>query len=202
MPATKAAILHAAIEIFAEKGYEGASIQEIADLAGVNKAHPYWYYSNKKDLYRHVLIRCTEQMQDVFLKYYEPSDDPLAAFFNFVYAYHEAAHHYLPLLKILRWEMAQGNKTLREGIKQRKIFPKVFNLLKNIVQKGINQGLFKEIDRCYATLAVFNACNMGFFWRWDILETFPNIPLPREISDCELFRRRVSDFCLSLILLK
>ncbi|MBP8651741.1 MAG: helix-turn-helix transcriptional regulator, partial [Deltaproteobacteria bacterium] len=40
---TKTKILNAAAELFADKGFNGTKVQEIADAAGVNKAMLYYY---------------------------------------------------------------------------------------------------------------------------------------------------------------
>jgi AcrR family transcriptional regulator len=44
------AIINAAIALFAKHGYEGTSIREIADLAGMNKGNLYYYFPAKDDL--------------------------------------------------------------------------------------------------------------------------------------------------------
>jgi AcrR family transcriptional regulator len=45
------AVLRAAMEIFAERGYQGATVEEIARRAGVAKGTPYLYFSDKADLF-------------------------------------------------------------------------------------------------------------------------------------------------------
>jgi AcrR family transcriptional regulator len=47
---TKEKILKAAEEIFAEKGYDGSSLNEIAKKAGISKTQIFYYFENKKDL--------------------------------------------------------------------------------------------------------------------------------------------------------
>ncbi|MFH2114858.1 MAG: helix-turn-helix domain-containing protein [Spirochaetota bacterium] len=47
---TKQRILEAAAQVFAESGYNGARVDEIARRAGVNKALIYYYYDNKESL--------------------------------------------------------------------------------------------------------------------------------------------------------
>lgn len=46
----KQRILEAAAQVFAESGYDGARVDEIARRAGVNKALIYYYYDNKESL--------------------------------------------------------------------------------------------------------------------------------------------------------
>ncbi|RUS60560.1 TetR family transcriptional regulator [Pseudorhodobacter sp. E13] len=53
------AILSAAEKVFAEAGFGGATMQLIADLAGLPKANLHYYFATKEDLYRRVV-------QDIF----------------------------------------------------------------------------------------------------------------------------------------
>jgi AcrR family transcriptional regulator len=53
--ATKAALLQAAQELFAERGYERTTVRDIADRAGVNQALLFRYFGNKEDLFHVVL---------------------------------------------------------------------------------------------------------------------------------------------------
>jgi len=51
----KAAILAAAIGVFIEKGYDGASIAEIAKRSGLPKANVYYYFGSKETIYRTII---------------------------------------------------------------------------------------------------------------------------------------------------
>ncbi|MGR3812872.1 MAG: TetR/AcrR family transcriptional regulator, partial [Cognatishimia activa] len=48
-------ILAAAEKVFAEAGYGGATMQLIADLAGLPKANLHYYFPTKEALYRQVV---------------------------------------------------------------------------------------------------------------------------------------------------
>lgn len=48
-------ILSAAEKVFAEAGYGGATMQLIADMAGLPKANLHYYFATKEDLYRRVV---------------------------------------------------------------------------------------------------------------------------------------------------
>lgn len=52
-------ILESATDVFAEKGFDGANIRTIADLAGVNKFMLYYHFENKKTLFEQVLHAVT-----------------------------------------------------------------------------------------------------------------------------------------------
>jgi len=53
-------ILRAATEVFCEQGFEAASMQAIAERAGVGKGTLYLYYQSKGDLIEQVFNHCNE----------------------------------------------------------------------------------------------------------------------------------------------
>ena len=73
----RAAILETAARLICEKGYEGTSIQDIADAAGLTKAGLYHHIRSKE----HLLLEIQNYGMDVFeegvLKAVSPIADPL-----------------------------------------------------------------------------------------------------------------------------
>src|SRR5919202_877874 len=65
------AILDAALEVFSRRGYNGASIDEIAQAAGISKALIYEHFPSKKDLHVSLLER---HVQDIFVRLAETAD--------------------------------------------------------------------------------------------------------------------------------
>ena len=65
---TQARILEAAVALFAELGYDGASITAIAGRAGVSRATVFWHFSDKATLFqeacRRMLVPFIEQFRD------------------------------------------------------------------------------------------------------------------------------------------
>jgi AcrR family transcriptional regulator len=82
-------LLEAAIEVFASKGYEGASTREICRLADANVAAIHYYFGDKASLYRE-LFRLPEQLQQFPPQMDDPNvpvRDALAAFYRHVTAF-------------------------------------------------------------------------------------------------------------------
>lgn len=52
---TRARVLEAAITIFAEHGYDAATIKQIAAAVGVRQSNLYYHFENKQDLLRQVV---------------------------------------------------------------------------------------------------------------------------------------------------
>src|SRR3546814_1746952 len=62
--ATRARILHAATEEFADKGYDGARVDEIAKQSDVNKNSLYHYFGSKEQLFVAVLERAYTTLRE------------------------------------------------------------------------------------------------------------------------------------------
>ncbi|MFM0500801.1 CerR family C-terminal domain-containing protein [Paraburkholderia caffeinilytica] len=65
---TRHRIIEAAIELFGEHGFEGASTRDIAARAGVNAPALQYYFENKEGVYR----ACIEALADEAWKTFEP----------------------------------------------------------------------------------------------------------------------------------
>lgn len=69
---TEQRIFDAAHEVFTQKGMDGATMQEIADRAGINKALLHYYYRSKDKLYeavaRAVLSKAVSALRQVIEK--------------------------------------------------------------------------------------------------------------------------------------
>jgi AcrR family transcriptional regulator len=56
-------LLSVALELFLEAGYDGVSMQQIADAVGMTKGAPYHHFSSKEDLFGQALARHIDRTQ-------------------------------------------------------------------------------------------------------------------------------------------
>ena len=75
------AIFEAAIEEFANKGFEGASTQSIAQRAGLTKPQLHYYIESKEELYKNILLTILEDWNQIFLGA-TAEDDPAITNWN------------------------------------------------------------------------------------------------------------------------
>lgn len=59
--AKRAELVSAAVEVFAERGYEQTSMEDIRNRAGCSKGTLYSYFSSKEELFLQTLLEATEQ---------------------------------------------------------------------------------------------------------------------------------------------
>jgi AcrR family transcriptional regulator len=62
---TRAVLLRAAVDVIARKGFAEASLQEIADAAGISKGALHYHFRAKDDLVEPVLERCAAHVREV-----------------------------------------------------------------------------------------------------------------------------------------
>ncbi len=63
-------LLHAAEQVFALKGYAGATTQEIAALAGLQKRMLFYYFADKDELYAQVLDGFLQGIRDIHVRFH------------------------------------------------------------------------------------------------------------------------------------
>jgi AcrR family transcriptional regulator len=61
-------ILEAAVTVFAERGYEGASTDVIARMAGISQPYLFRLFGTKRDLIVATIRRCFADTQELFLR--------------------------------------------------------------------------------------------------------------------------------------
>ena len=141
---TEEKILAAATEIFADLGVEGARMDRIASLAGVNKASIYYNIGNKEALYDRVLNQMYESGFSGLhqkLASNKTSEEKLA-----VYVAHLAA--------AIKQNPGIPRIMMREQVTQGRHLPDSFaknivamlEILNSILESGIQEGVFEKVD--------------------------------------------------------
>ncbi|WP_344480886.1 TetR/AcrR family transcriptional regulator [Glycomyces endophyticus] len=97
--ATRAALLCAARDEFAERGLAGARVDRIAEAAGCNKERIYGIFGSKDKLFDAVLIDALQEFTDVVDPLWK--DGEVGAFVVRLYDYHR---EHPQLLRLLTWE--------------------------------------------------------------------------------------------------
>ncbi|BAF72380.1 TetR/AcrR family transcriptional regulator [Sulfurovum sp. NBC37-1] len=138
--ASKQLIITHAIELFSQKGYGSASMDELAERCGLNKAMVFYYFKNKKGLYeavmREVLVEIQQTIIDENKQHSRPKDE-LEGFIR-TYAKFACEHPYMPslLLKELSDSGAIVPEMLFASMRQ------LFALFSDILKRGEEKGCF------------------------------------------------------------
>ncbi|MBU3071378.1 TetR/AcrR family transcriptional regulator [Aestuariicella sp. G3-2] len=110
-------IIAAAEALFAEKGFNGTSTQEIADKAGLPKANVHYYFKTKQDLYAVLLKDILDAwMQDA--RFFQISDEPEEVLRQYIQAKMEHSFSRPKGSKVWAMEIIQGGPILGKEIKK------------------------------------------------------------------------------------
>lgn len=143
-PDTRARILSAAGEVFAQIGFSGARVDEIADRAGVNKAMLYYHVGDKEQLYEAVLTETFERglgsLRLATGKFDSPSEK-LQAILDVVASFGINNPNFVP---IMVREIASGGATLPDEMLLR--MASVFRVVAEVLAEGVSQGVFRSTD--------------------------------------------------------
>lgn len=80
-------ILRIAMGLFARNGFDGTSIRDIADAAGLTKPALYYHFSDKEELYEHVVTERMTRLNAAMREAIAGSDDPVEQVRLFVLAH-------------------------------------------------------------------------------------------------------------------
>ncbi len=108
--ATRERLLGAALSQFAERGFYGASIAQIAGEVGLTKQALLYHFKRKEDLYSEVLKRISERLGASMQARIDPSTPPAQRFEDTILGLYEAAKHNPLDTKVLMRELIDDQR--------------------------------------------------------------------------------------------
>lgn len=146
-------ILEAAVKLFAERGYAGASLRDVAAMAGVKAATIYAHHASKEHILAEVCrVGHEEQYRATRTAVLASGGDPCDQIVAYVRA-HVGFHTTYPMLAVvsnselhvLGEELGAATFVLRRQSEA---------LMQDIITRGIDRGLFQVPDRWLAVAAI------------------------------------------------
>lgn len=136
-------ILTAAEKVFAEAGFGGATMQLIADMAGLPKANLHYYFATKEDLYRRVVQEIFEIWLDAAASF-DAASTPAEGIGAYIEAKMAISRRHPHGSKVWAAEVMQGapviqdylETTLRDWTDNRA----------RVIQRWIDEGKMAPVD--------------------------------------------------------
>ena len=101
------AILQAGLDVFSQHGFRGATLDQIADVAGLSKPNLLYYFPSKDAVYLALLDQLLETWLDP-LRLMNPKGDPVAEILSYVRRKLDLARDYPRESRLFANEMLQG----------------------------------------------------------------------------------------------
>lgn len=155
-------IIHAAAQIFRQKGYHGTSMQDIADAVHLQKASLYHHVTGKQDILVTILDQALDQLiedvEQVVKSDLSPQDKIRSAMRTYV----KRLTGDLDLATVLLMEHRSLDDDLRSiHIDRRDRFEAFWRIL---VQEGVDSGAFRQVDARLTSFAFLGVLNWLITW--------------------------------------
>ncbi|WP_020559467.1 TetR/AcrR family transcriptional regulator [Thiofilum flexile] len=139
----EAKILKAAELEFAEQGYQGSSINKIAQRAELPKANIHYYFGSKQELYLKVL-ETTHKLWDQTLNDFKPEDDPHQVLSTYIQHKMALAQSHPLASRIFAKEVLSGAPELKLYLD--KGYKEWFQGRVAVIEAWIEQGKIRPIN--------------------------------------------------------
>ena len=183
-------ILKAAEEVFAQEGYEKASIRAIARRSRLNSALIYYYFQDKKGLYQTLLEESFRELGERLQSTLGKESDPVERLSAFIELYIRFLMEKRQLAKIMHRELGRDDaliKTLTQ-----KYIANNFALISQSLVEGVHERRLRPLDVPLTTITLVGM--MAFYFI-----SFPIISRLLEIKDYdEAFAARLTEHTKNL----
>lgn len=169
---SRARILVSATKIFAEKGPDGARVDEIAEQAGINKRMIYHYFGSKEELYAEVLRYNYSKIFILSKKAFKLGDNPKENVTRAIRAYFYFLAENESFVRLTSWEALSGGRYTG------KIIPQFFDLVElefgDIIKDGIKRKFIQPNTDFRQVLLSIQALCLAYFNRREIVQPLWN----------------------------
>lgn len=177
-------IINAALAVFADAGFVGARLEEIAQRAGVSKGTLYLYFDSKEELFREVVrskvVSVVEAGEQEVARMQGSAEDRLVRLIRAIWSV-VSDPAMARITKLMHSEL--GNFPELAQFYYDEVIVRVRNLVRGVLADGVASGEFRAEQSDYAARAIPHLLVMGakmlhFFRQFD-----PEPLEPDEIID-------------------
>ena len=166
---TRAEILEAATQEFAEKGLAGARVDLIAEATRTSKRMIYYYFGSKEGLYIAVLEQEYRRIRETEARLHLddlPPEDALRKLVGSTVDYHLG---HPAFTRLVMTENIHRGQYLAQSASIRQLNVPAIDGLRSLYERGVAQGVFRagidpvDVHMSISALSVFNVANRHTF---------------------------------------
>jgi AcrR family transcriptional regulator len=148
-------ILDAASTVFADEGFAGARVDEIARRAGVNKAMLYYHVGNKQALYTAVLTRNFDRVEAALVDALTAGGSTPERLQAIIAGVAKALKANPDHPRIVLREFASGGSNLQPEVFERLV--NILGMVRHLLADGVRNGEFRATDPVMTHLTLVGA---------------------------------------------
>lgn len=161
MNKTKRKIFEAAMKLFAEKGYEATSVEEITTAVGVAKGTLYYHFSSKEEIYNFLIEEGMKLLHNSIEIKTEGLTDPIAKLRAIIIIQLKVIMKYDEFITILLSQI-WGTEPRHEQF--RKYIYEYISEIQSVIEEGIQKGVIKDCDSNLMASSIFGAiCSIKIY---------------------------------------
>lgn len=151
---TRERILDSAEREFADNGFGGARIKEIAQGAGITGAMVHYYFQTKEELYRAVLDRMVGDLVELVGKIAPEPIGPIEKLHRFFYGFFDYAAKHYNFSRLTSMETGHDNQEYFLSLVREFIRP-MFEDAREFLSTNMERGIFKKTDPDHLLTAIY-----------------------------------------------
>lgn len=149
-----------AARLFAEKGFEGTSIESIAREAEIATGTIYLYFKSKEEIFYSLLFQITELKVEKLIQIIRDEEEPVDILLRRIAEHFHDSYQEDPKTYQLLWRYDASKFTdiMSEENHNRlhQIFGEHVREMGRLVERGIAQGIFDPVDTRVAGILIWN----------------------------------------------
>ncbi|QDY71639.1 TetR family transcriptional regulator C-terminal domain-containing protein [Qingshengfaniella alkalisoli] len=136
-------ILDAALDVFSQNGYRGATLDQIAEACGLSKPNILYYFNGKEEIHVTLLNQLMEIWLDP-LEQMDPDGDPLDEICAYVRRKLEMSQEFPRESRLFANEILQGAPRMQPHLQTR--LKTLFDEKTSVLAHWIETGRIKQVD--------------------------------------------------------
>jgi AcrR family transcriptional regulator len=189
---TRAELLAVATEVFAESGYSGARVDEIAERTRTTKRMIYYYFGGKEQLYMAVLENAYKGIREAEQRLQVDHVDPVVAMRRLAELTFDHHLDHQAFIRLVSIENIHRGEFISRLDSLRSISQPATSLLDEILARGRATGVFRDdvgaldvhlVISAYCVFQVANRYTFGFLFGVDFTGITERAHLRRMIGD-------------------
>lgn len=190
-------IVRAALDVFSEKGFAGARMEEIAARAGVSKGAPYLYFPTKEDLFVAVVRDVVEPNLDPIILLAQSYDGPLDQIFRLMTQQVASLAETTSIGRVVKLVISES-QTFPEmaRIWHDTVITRALGALATLIERGQRRGEIRPGDPRSHAISIISPLLLGVIFH----ETF--VPIGAKPFDLPALMKQHLDTVLPGLLLE
>ncbi|WP_299771618.1 TetR family transcriptional regulator C-terminal domain-containing protein [uncultured Tateyamaria sp.] len=145
-------ILDAALDVFSAHGYRGATLDQIADAAGLSKPNILYYFSGKEEIHVTLLNQLMETWLDPLVEM-DASGDPMTELLGYVQRKLDMARDLPRESRLFAGEILQGAPRMLPHL--RADLKPLFNEKCAVIQTWMDDGKLAQVDPRHLVFSIW-----------------------------------------------